>query len=247
MTVSPQAQLFGTSNGLMGTSLLGFRLDNILHSNQQVIFAVQLSYFINSNGQNTLATFDRVLVNVGNAWSLATSSFTAPYSGAYFFSFAAANPATVIYGVYLMVNGAVKATSCTSDGGVHNGVITARSAIMLQLVANDVVTIVGRNSENIYSSTDGLVNAQGFLYNLQDSARAVAWGLAASYLTGGVCTWGTTGPINIVSYNIVHVNIGGAWSTQTNSVTIPIAGTYFIDLSTYICGSGWGGNGNPRK
>jgi hypothetical protein len=231
----------------MGTSLLGFRLDNILNTNQQVIFAVQLTYPISSSGTNTLARFDRVLVNVGNAWNLATSSFKAPYSGAYFFSFSSGNPASVIDELYLMLNGVQKSTACICDGYAHNGIITGRSAIMLQLVANDVVTFVGANTANVYSTSDGLVNAQGFLYNLQESAGAVAWGLAASYLTGGVCTWGTTGPVSILAYNLVFVNIGGAWSTQSNSVTIPIAGTYFIDLSTYFCGTGWGGNGNPRK
>jgi hypothetical protein len=39
--------------------------------------------------------------------------------------------------------------------------------------------------------------------------------------------------------------VGGAWKSQTNTVIIPADGTYFIDLTTYFCGTGWSGNGNP--
>jgi hypothetical protein len=84
LTVSNAYSVFGTINGVMGTSVLGYRLDNIMST--QVYFSVQCT--ATSIAANTVITFDRVLINVGNAWSTVNNTFTAPYDGNYFFSFA---------------------------------------------------------------------------------------------------------------------------------------------------------------
>ena len=82
LTVSNAYSVFGTINGVMGTSLLGYRLDNIMST--QVYFSVQCT--ATSIAASTVITFDRVLINVGNAWSAVKNEFTAPYAGNYFFS-----------------------------------------------------------------------------------------------------------------------------------------------------------------
>jgi hypothetical protein len=56
--------------------------------------------------------------------------------------------------------------------------IMSRGATMLKLPANAVVTYQSGASGNNYGSTDGLINAQGFLYSpLGGAAAAVAWGV----------------------------------------------------------------------
>jgi hypothetical protein len=60
---------------------------------------------------------------------------------------------------------------------VHNNYTMSRGATMLKLSANAVVTYQS-NAAGLYGSTDGLINAQGFLYSpLGGAAAAVAWGV----------------------------------------------------------------------
>jgi hypothetical protein len=91
---------FNTSNTCyIGTSLLGFRIDNIM--SPQVYFSVQCT---TNQIIRAPIVFDRVLVNAGNAWNKAASTFTASYDGYYFFSFAAASRGSLKASVYVFVN-----------------------------------------------------------------------------------------------------------------------------------------------
>jgi hypothetical protein len=120
----------------MGTSVLGYRLDNIMST--QVYFSVQCT--ATSIAANTVITFDRVLINVGNAWSAVNNAFTAPYDGNYFFSFATGAPTgSATMAIYLMLNGATVGAAYVNDN-IHNNYIMSRGATMLQLSANAVVT-----------------------------------------------------------------------------------------------------------
>ncbi len=213
----------------------------------QVYFAVQSTA---STSAYSLILFDKVLVNAGNGWSSASSSFTAPIAGYYFISFASAcvTPGNNNTDAVLKVNGAQKAVLAIYDkeAGAHNGITMTRSAVMLQLAIGNIVTFTTHGYRS-YSTTDGLVNAQGFLYNPTDGAAvAVAWGVAQSLnppvMTS--CSTGYRGPVNVVPYDTVYVNTLNVWSSDTNKVTIPVAGTYFIDLSALLCGKNFGGDGN---
>jgi hypothetical protein len=125
LTVSNTYSVFGTKNGVMGTSLLGFRLDNIMSI--QVYFSVQC--IATSISVKTVITFDRVLINVGNAWSAVSNAFTAPYDGNYFFSFATgappgidqiSRPGQVHMLVYMSYSGPiVVGYAYVGDGGMH--------------------------------------------------------------------------------------------------------------------------------
>jgi hypothetical protein len=169
-------------------------------------------------------TFDRVLINEGNAWSAVNSSFTAPCAGTYFISFAIAGMAGPSAAAGVLVNG-VQVPGVIIKGN-PNGLLLARSSSMLQLAANDVVNF--KSYFTLTSSTDGLVNAQGFYYSpLGGAAAAVAW--AVSFKTPSGIT--ITGPVPVVSYPIIFVNLQGAFNNATNKVTIPLGGMYFIDLT----------------
>jgi hypothetical protein len=233
LTVSNAYSVFGTNSGVMGTSLLGFRLDNIMST--QVYFSIQCTAA--DIAANTMITFDRVLVNVGNAWSTVNNAFTAPYDGNYFFSFATGAPTgSSAVSIFLVVGSSYCGAAYINDT-IHNGSIMARGAAMLQLPANTVVICVSNGAGN-YGSTDGLISAQGFLYSpLGGAAAAVAWGVM-----------GPSSPVTILPFTTVNVNLQGVWDTTTNKVTIPVAGTYFIDLTAVLAGSAaigcYGTNGN---
>jgi hypothetical protein len=231
LIVTNSYPMFGTKNNVTGTSVLGFRLDNIM--SDQVYFSVQ-STATSISGFGGLITFDRVLINVGNAWSTVNNAFTALCAGIYFFSyaFAAAQPSTV--GLAACVNGIQVGSINMNDN--RNGILLGRSSSMLQLSANDVVNFKSYNT--LTSSTDGLINAQGFYYSpLGGAAAAVAW--AVSFTTSGSTI---VGPVPVVSYPRVYVNMQGAFNNATNKVAIPTAGTYFIDLTIRMRSSTTNGN-----
>jgi hypothetical protein len=243
LIVVNETPLKATSDTNMAVSLVGFRLDNIMDATSQVIFAVQLTYDIRPKQgiEDTLIVFDCVLMNVGGGWDLTSSSFKTPYEGDYFFSFAAGS---ATHGLYLMLNGKPTCATCSCDNYPISA--PARIAIMLHLATTDIITFTTPSNYITYSISNGLVKAQGFLYRPQDTRLSVAWSLVNVNIIGiSWCTYGRVGPADRVSYRTVLVNVGGAWKSQTNSVTIPVDGTYFIDLTTYFCGTGWGGNGNP--
>jgi hypothetical protein len=216
LTVSNAYSVFGTKSGVMGTSVLGYRLDNIMST--QVYFSVQRT--ATSIAANTVITFDRVLIDVGNAWSKVNNEFTAPYAGNYFFTFATGAPTgSSALVIYMQLNGSTVGAAYVADS-IPNNCIMSRSASML-LSANAVVTYQSY-AAGLYGLTDGLINAQGFLYSpLGGAAAAVAWGVTnpTTYL----------GPAVVLPFATINVNLQGVWNTTTNTVTIPVAGTYFID------------------
>ena len=56
------------------------------------------------------------------------------------------------------------------------------------------------------------------------------------------------GPLDPFVYENIFVNVGSPvpWNSVSNSVTIPTAGTYFIDVTGVMCGlaTGCGGDSN---
>lgn len=108
-----------------------------------------------------------------------------------------------------------------------------RYSAIWALSADDVITFTTASS--VYSSTDGLVNVQGFVYSpLGGATAAVAWGLALTRKLGysAMCLdgYGWRGPFSVVPYNHVTVNWQGVWNNSTSKVIIPVAGIYFVDL-----------------
>jgi hypothetical protein len=204
-----------------------------------IYFAVQATW----NSLSWHIMFDRVLVNVGGAWDPAASVFTAPYAGNYFISVTIGATYSSYYGSYFVavqVGGNTQAIA-TFNTGSANYISSTRVSAMLKLLASDTVAFVPTNTGS-YTTEDGLTSAQGFYYSpLGGTTAAVAWGL------GLVLDWNmAVGPEPVVAFNMVNVNLQGVWSNTTNKVTIPAAGTYFIDLTFTFCGSDKGsyGNGN---
>jgi hypothetical protein len=199
----------------------------------QVYFSVQCTYSIVASDMKIV--FDRVLVNAGSAWNKATNTFTAPYTGNCFFSVTAAvatgNGATIL----LFVNSVGKGLAYDRPASSHNGTVIARGAVMLSLSINDVVSF--QSSGTLYSTTDGLINAQGFYYSpVGGNATAVAWSIEHYS--------GFSGPTTVLKFGKLIVNIQNVWNTTSNKATIPAAGMYLIDLTINFYGYGTGGNGN---
>ncbi len=119
--------------------------------------------------------------------------------------------------------------------GQHNGITADRSALIILLNASDIITFAASAVTcDLYNIEDGLTNAQGFLYSpFGGSVAAVAWSVSAI-----VYQRLHVGSFETVPHTIVHVNLQSVWNPTTHKVTIPLAGSYFIDLTANLCGSG---------
>jgi hypothetical protein len=84
--------------------------------------------------------FDRVLINVGNAWSAVNNAFTAPYDGNYFFSIATGAPTGFASVAIIMMLSGSRVNRAYVYDNIHNNYILSRGATMLKLAANAVVT-----------------------------------------------------------------------------------------------------------
>ena len=232
ITLSNKEILYSSLN--METSLLGFRLDNLFRP--LIAFALQYT----DSTDYGIIPFNRVLVTEGISWDASLSSLIIPLNGNYFISFATTSM------IHLMVNDAKRAIACmcdtNSDGtSAHNGIQVGRGSVMLSLTVGDEVKFMsGIVTE---SNSDGLVSAQGFLYRpLSDIS--VAWCVAKSndvVLTESIYF---TGMRDILSYDLVLVDVNSPWNKEANKVVIQSDGTYFIDLYGTLCGSGYCGDGN---
>jgi hypothetical protein len=215
LTVSNSLPVLGTFNtsnsSYIGTSLLGFRIDNLMSA--QVYFSVQCTTSYSGNAQQIV--FDRVLVNAGNAWNTTASKFQAPYTGNYFCSFAAAAPGSEYGGIDLYVNRAWKMKAYVYENaatyGHHNGIITVRGAAMMSMSTNDVLWF--QSFQSVYNTTEGLTNAQGFYYSpAGGNATAVAWSVSRSTAFSG--------PISVLAHDTVFVNMKKVWNTTTFLITL---------------------------
>lgn len=227
---SSQTTLNGYQNRYVGTSLAGFRLDNIMSS--LICFAVQLSQDIPGCDGGTLVAFDRVLMNIGGGWNTTPFTFKAPIAGIYYISFATSSADTTRAMMSVRVNGATNGTVCMCDMS-HNGVQVARGALLLQLTTTDVVTFVNPDSNiAVRGSPEGLTSAQGFLYAPTLDISSVAWSVVK------------TGPGKFTNssvalqYDTAVVNTNNVFNLTASHVIIPVDGTYLVDLTAYICGNG---------
>jgi hypothetical protein len=119
-----------------------------------------------------------------------------------------------------------------------SGATIGRGAALVSLLINDVALF--QSYGTAYSTTDGLINAQGFYYSLvKGAATAVAWGL--------VHYSGFSGTVSVVPFTTINVNMQNVFSTTTNKVTIPVVGIYLIDLTVQLYGSGIAGDGNNGR
>ena len=230
LTVSNNQSLFSSSN--LEIAWLGFRLDNTL--SPLIAFDVQLTYdyATDSSTEDLVVNFNRVILNLGNSYHISNNTFIVPLSGAYFFSITTPNK------IQMTVNNQSMLAVCVCDDKHGEAIGSGRGSVMVSLNKDDAVrAMVMHTGLNVTGNPYGLTSFRGFLYSPLFQLQT-AWSVARSVLQS------YSGPINYLPHNIVFTNINEPWRSTLNKVIIPITGTYFIDLTSYLCGSGWGGDGN---
>ncbi len=173
--------------------------------------------------------FTDVMLSVGSALKTCQHQFVAPTSGIYFLSFSVGvhdyySSASYI-SMVLSVNGPFS-SSVRVEGIDHNNLDITSNSILYQLSKNDVVSLQLYAADQYihYSDEHYQTALTGFLYEPTHGNR-IAWHVTHS---PGITY---NGPVTAVPFNFVLVNAGGAWSTSTYTVTIPVSGIYWLHLS----------------
>jgi hypothetical protein len=225
LSVSNVQQLI--SNTSYQTAWLGIRLDNCY--SPLVAFSVAVNVTSPITG---LISFNRMLVNEGSAWSPSANTFTAPTAGLYFFSITSPDAAGGNGGTTVVVNLTTTQLNTCNCGGSQNGNMIIRGAVMLQLNAGDTVQF--RVHGTIKGG--GMLNAQGFLYSPMRGPQ-IAW--SVFYVATGFIYNIFAGPVDPIPYNVIAVNMGGAFNVTSYTVQISVPGRYFVDVTGYMCGRGF--------
>ena len=228
LSVSNNQPLFSSS--IIETAFLGFRLDNLFYP--LVAFGVQLKRGMNSTG---IIKFDHILINEGNRYNISEGTFVAPINGIYFFSAITSNY------VQIIVKGGLHMAVCLCDS-MHSSSdkVSTRGSLMLTLNANDRVQVF-LNSLNIFKPAiqGDIVSFQGFLYSPR-SGNQIAWSVFRTSLIAG--------PVDYLPFDVININKASCcWKSATNNVNIPTSGIYYIDMTSYPCGSAFAycvGSGN---
>ena len=221
ISVSNSQPLFSSSN--LETAFLGFRLDNMF--SPLVAFGVQLAQVVNITG---VIKFNRILVNEGNGYNISEGAFITPVTGSYFFSVTVLTRNTI----YVYVNSIVnkKLTVCLCDDA-HSSTdqVSSRGSVMLALLVNDKVQV--HASTLISTVNDGLFSFQGFLYSPL-FRNLIAWSVSR--------TSNILGPADYVPFSAININTAACcWNATFNNVTIPTSGIYYVDLTSFPCGSAY--------
>jgi hypothetical protein len=206
----------------------------------QVYFSVQVTA-----AQRSLmpfpapVAFDRIVAASAYGWNPTSNALTVTNMGAYFVSLTIEVLYTTYTGIVVTVNQVPKAmlsivdVNKTNNWLIKNGIMSCRTACMLQLNTGDVIASslqISWSSTDIYGSQDGISNMQAFFYSPQPAIGApVAWSVASAIT---LVTYQP--PSGIVGYDLVQVNTGHAWNPSVNASIIPVSGSYLIDVTSCL-------------
>ena len=228
LSVSTVQSLY-SSTSFYETAWFGFRLDNLF--NPLIAFGVQLTQAYTTS---SAVIFNRVLVNIGNGYSINDGSFTAPINGVYFFSLTTTSILCIyINNVDLRLCGGLNDNAHTS-----NDLGSARASIMLTLNANDKVQVIPQSNYLINTNQDGFANFNGFLYS-PISANKVTWSVSRAA--------SASGPYDNLLFHFTNANLAYCWIAAFNNVIIPVSGVYYVDICSFHCGAPYfwcSGNGD---
>jgi hypothetical protein len=226
----------------IGPSLIGFNLASVMAT--QAYVSVRMTATQKTPNQFPVPViFDQVASASAHFWNLTSSALRVTYAGAYFISSTIEVPHYAFYEFRITINQVPKAMLdfldfTTNEAIIRNGIMSGRTACMLQLNVGDVLAITAYSGTEFYGSADGVSNMQAFLYSPQTAIGApVAWSVASVFMY-------RTFP-GIVGYDLVHVNIGNAWNPSINATIIPASGTYLIDVTSCVGDNFFCRGGNP--
>ena len=165
-----------------------------------------------------VGTFDIVSINRGNGWSPSSNAFIAPVTGIYYFSFSfGVQPNQGGLWGYIQIGSTIVCSSAVLDTDLVGLDLSSRGCL-LSVKSGDLIKAISHNSmsDSSYAET----TFKGFLYSPLGDV-SVAWSIHSS---------GNIHGSGFIAFEQVFINLGGAWSNTSHSVTIPATGTYYIEM-----------------
>ena len=208
------------SDSMKQTSWSGFKIDDVI--NTKVIFRVARTTSYTTVG--SYMEFDKLIINVGQAWDACNNQLIIPMSGIYFLAFSSASVKNTRHDLHLNVNGALIARTFIY-ANVFNGTDVSSNSVLLKLSEGDIVKLYLLNEGPVYSDSNYQTSFAGFLFELS-ADQTVAWTLTFPY---GVQTY-LYGPTN-VNFTEILLNDGSPWHSDIGRVRVPVSGLYYLKLS----------------
>ena len=211
------------SDAYLQTSFSGFSIAS-LSDLSPVVFSVALA----SAYTCTLAdkvSFDRIIIDTGNGWSLSNRDYIVPITGIYVISLMVGSQPNYPLGVGLYVYGSI--LSSVQLGSNDHQLESLGTTVTAELFQNDRLYAGCYYYSPSYLQSD--IKAQtlltGFLYRPRDFL-GLAWSVAS------VAT--IVGPAYPVSLPVLILDRGFGWDKATNTYTVRENGVYYIHLTAGV-------------
>ena len=209
------------SDSLRQTTWSGFKLDDVVAP--LILFSVaRTASYMNFDN---FVPFDKILLNVGQAWDACNNQLIVPRAGIYFISLTSASVPNTTHIIELRINNVTKARTFISSG-LFNGIDTSSHSLLLPLSAGDIAEVF-LSYGPIYSDNNYQTSLSGFLYE-PVHGQNIAWCLTHPF---DVYTY-IYGPSNVNFTNILLDN-GLNWNAALGLLQIFTSGTYYLQLSGY--------------
>ena len=211
------------SDGYRQTTWSGFKLDDVVAP--LILFSVARTTSYST--VNSFVSFDKILLNVGQAWDACNNRFVVPRSGVYFFSLSSASVPNTIHIMELLINNIIKARTFIHVGEEFNGIDTSSHSLLLPLNVGDIATVYLLDSGPIYSDNNYQTSFLGFLYE-SVHGQNIAWCFALPF---DVYT-NIYGPSSI-NFTEILLDTGSNWNATWAYLRISTSGTYYLHLSCH--------------
>ena len=168
--------------------------------------------------------FSEAVLNLGKGWTATGSSefnFVVPIQGYYYFSYSLGVPLNTTVVVAL-----VSEVSTYCKGQLNNTFVNGTDIVsrgcFVHMNVNEIINmkIISFSGQATSLINNGDTSFRGFLY-LTDVYHNIAWSVHADSLVV---------KDSVISFPNILINEGGAWNSIINQITVPISGTYYIEI-----------------
>ena len=218
------------SDQYLQTSFSGFLLTSLMDPLD--IFSVAMSTSIIKEA-NIRISYDTVNIDTASAWNSTSTEYIAPFHGTYVISLSTGAFPEANHVVKIRVNNELIASNVFCSE-CHTGLdVISRTIITTLMVGDRLYTQFDRWGNVLYSlygsTRQHLTTLKGFLYSPHRSVP-ISWWVGRSKED-----YYSDGEMYPLKFDCILINEGHGWNTKSNKYLVPLAGVYYIHLTTGAC------------
>ena len=216
------------SDQYLQISFTGFPLTSLMDPLAVFSVAISTSIIMQINGR---IMYDIVNIDTANAWHSVNSEYIAPLTGIYIISFSSGAFPEASHIVEIWVNN-VHIASNIFYSELHRGIdVISRTIITSMMVGSRLYTQFNSQNDRFFSlygsNRHHLTTLMGFLYS---PYRLVP----ISWWVGREVSDFLAGEVYPFKFDYILNNEGKGWDSKSNKYLVPLAGVYYIHLTTSI-------------